>query len=172
MAARPCAARLGSGALCAESKNSPIHLRASGLPGAHPYMDARGAARLAPQSQGRTEYLRSESHQRAYGDAQAADGVGVGVCIAHLGGAPGECSRDRVPHHVLGRGAAGGLEAAERRYPVVMVCSYFNGAVESDPATRQWAERTTFERDGQEWPFRMRQRARRPEVALHNGEGE
>lgn len=172
MASRPCAARLASGVPCEAAKNAAIHLRTSGLPDAHPYLDARGAARLAPQSQGRTEYLRSESHQRAYGDAQAADGRGEGVCIAHLGGAPGECSRDRVPHHIAGRGAFGGQEASERRYPVVMVCSYFNGAVESDPATRQWAERSFFERDGQEWPFRMRQRARRPEVALHNGEGE
>jgi hypothetical protein len=155
MAARPCAARLGSGELCEESKNSPIHLRASGIPGAHPYMDARGAARLAPQSQGRTEYLRSAAHQRAYGDAQAADGRGEGVCIAHLGGAPGECSRDRVPHHIRSRGSAGGLEAAERDGVVVMVCSLFNGDVESDPRTRRWAERNTFERDGREFPFRM-----------------
>jgi hypothetical protein len=105
-------------------------------------------------------YLASEQHKRAYSDAREADNSG-GKCLAHLAGAPGECSYDRVPHHVLGRGAAGGLEAAERDGVVVMVCAYFNSAVEADPATRRWAERATFERDGVEYPFRMRTKQRR-----------
>jgi hypothetical protein len=113
-------------------------------------------------------YLASEQHKRAYSDAREAD-VSGGQCLAHLAGAPGECSYDRVPHHVLGRGVAGGLEAAERDGVVVMVCAYFNSAVEADSATRRWAERSFFERDGVEYPFRMRVKARRDtadEIAL------
>lgn len=163
MSARPCST-------CGASRNSGVHLRTSS--GYHPYTDARGAARLAPQSSGRTEYLRSEAHQRVYGEARAADGAGVGLCLAHIGGAPGECSRDRVPHHIAGRGAFGGQKASERQYPVVMVCAYFNEAVEAVPEVRRWAERTTFERDGAEYPFRMRQTERREVLTTFVDEGE
>ena len=152
MSARPCAT-------CGASKNAAIHLRTT--PGYHAYLDARGAAKLANESAGRRAYVQSEAHKAVYGAARAADGEGVGMCLAHVGGAPGECSRDRVPHHIAGRGAFGGQEASERQYPVVMVCSYFNEAVEAVPEVRRWAEVNRFERDGVEYPFRMRQRERR-----------
>ena len=135
-------------AVCHERKNHLNH------PADHAFQDASSAG-MNGISASRREYLASKEHRDAYASARAGD-VGGGVCLAHLAGAPGECSGDRVPHHVLGRGAAGGLEAAERDAVVVMVCSYFNSTVESDPRVRRWAERTTFERGGVEYPFRMR----------------
>ena len=139
---------------CGAKRNALIHSR-----GECTYVDASKAG-MSAIGKARELYLASEQHKRAYSDAREADNSG-GKCLAHLAGAPGECSYDRVPHHVLGRGAAGGLEAAERDGVVVMVCAYFNSAVEADPATRRWAERATFERDGVEYPFRMRTKQRR-----------
>lgn len=148
---------------CGAKRNALIHSR-----GECTYVNASKAG-LSPIGKARELYLSSDQHRTAYADARAAD-VSGGLCLAHLAGAPGECAYDRVPHHVLGRGAAGGLEAAERDGVVVMVCSFFNGEVESDPQTRRWAERTEFERGGVVYPFRMRQTTRRE--TLHNGEGE
>jgi hypothetical protein len=153
--ARPCGT-------CGQKRNALAHTR-----GDCQYVDASKAG-MSPIGKSREAYLRSVEHQRAYSDAREADNSG-GQCLAHLAGAPGECSYDRVPHHVLGRGAAGGLEAAERDGVVVMVCSFVNAAIEADPATRRWAERTEFERDGKVYPFRMRTKQRREtadEIAL------
>ena len=147
---------------CGAKRNALVHSR-----GECTYVDASKAG-LSPIGKAREAYQKSEAHKRAYSDAREADNSG-GQCLAHLAGAPGECSYDRVPHHVLGRGVAGGLEAAERDGVVVMVCAYFNSAVEADSATRRWAERSFFERDGVEYPFRMRVKARRDtadEIAL------
>lgn len=142
---------------CGAKRNALIHSR-----GECQYVDASKAG-MSAIGRAREAYLSSEQHKSAYADARAAD-VSGGQCLAHLAGAPGECSYDRVPHHVIGRGAAGGLEAAERDGVVVMVCSYFNSAVEADPLTRRWAERNTFERAGKVYPFRMRQATRREAV--------
>jgi hypothetical protein len=147
--------------VCNERKNHLNH------PGDHDFVDASKAG-MSPIGKAREAYQKSEAHKRAYSDAREAD-VSGGQCLAHLAGAPGECSYDRVPHHALGRGAAGGLEAAERDGVVVMVCAFVNAAIEADPATRRWAERATFERDGVEYPFRMRTKQRRDpadEIAL------
>ena len=142
---------------CGEKRNHLIHTR-----GDHAYVNGSKAG-LSPIGRTREAYLASEAHIAAYADARAAD-MECGQCLAHLAGAPGQCSYDRVPHHIAGRGAFGGQEASERAYPVVMVCSRFNGEVESDPTTRRWSERNTFERQGVIYPFRMRTKARRDET--------
>jgi len=142
---------------CGAKRNALVHTR-----GDHAYVNGSKAG-LSPIGRAREAYLASDEHRIAYADARDAD-VSAGKCLAHLAGAPGECSYDRVPHHIAGRGAFGGQEASERDYPVVMVCSLFNSEVESNPLTRRWAERNTFARSGVEYPFRMRVKARRESV--------
>lgn len=149
MSSRPCAARLASGVPCEAAKNAAIHLRTSGLPDAHPYLDARGAARLAPQSEGRTEYLRSEQHQRAYGDAH-------GACVFEAAGAPTECRGPITPHHVFPRARAGSLERAERVAPTVPACAFHNTWVSQDAEGIAWGESHWVTVGGRDWPLLMR----------------
>lgn len=139
MAANPCV-------VCGGSKNSGIHSRFH--PEYHAHMDARGAAKLAQQSKGRTDYMASQQHKDAYADRGSA-------CLMGLAGAPTPCSGGPTPHHILARSAAGGLERAEQ-YPVITLCSGHNTAVEQDPTVRKWAETHYFERGGIEYPFRLR----------------
>jgi hypothetical protein len=150
MAAHACAAVLRSGEVCGAHKAADVHSRLSGNPEAHPFMDARGGARLNPQSVGRTTYLQSEAHKEAYGNAQ-----GTG-CMFEAAGAPGECSRDLTPHHVAPRSVTGSLEESDR-YPVIVACAAHNGAVEGDALTRRWAETHSFvwHADGNLYPFRF-----------------
>lgn len=134
---------------CGAKKNHAVHLRAVGLVGYHLYRDPTRAG-LKAVSDGRRAYQQSEAHQEAYAAASAPQ------CLAGLAGAPGQCLGPLTPHHTLSRSQAGGLEAADK-FPVVSLCAYHNDAIESDPKMRRWAERTTFERGGKEYPFRMRQ---------------
>ena len=97
------------------------------------------------RSKKRRAYLASDAHKAAYGAAE-------GYCVGHANGAPGRCWGDLTPHHTMKRSAAG-LEVAERDAPVVTLCAWLNGAIESDPAVRRWAIRTTFVRAGVAYPF-------------------
>lgn len=145
---------------CGAKRNALIHSR-----GECQYVDASKAG-LSPIGKAREAYLRSDTHRQAYREAETAE-----KCLAGLAGAPGACLGPLTPHHIAGRGAFGGQRAAEQ-YPVIALCSYHNEAIESDVQMARWAERNTFERDGKVYPFRMRQKSRRTEAALHIGEGE
>ena len=131
-------------AQCDGKKNHPIHLAAVGMPGHHPYQDASPSG-LQPVSAARRAYLASDEHRDAYGVAEA-------YCVGHALDAPGKCFGPLTAHHTMKRSAAG-LEASERLAPVVTLCAWLNGAIESDPEVRAWAIRSTFNRGGQDFPF-------------------
>ena len=142
MAARPCAT-------CGASKNAAIHLRTT--PGSHPYLDARGAARLAPQSAGRTEYLKSAAHERAYAPLnERAD------CAFEAAGAPAQCYGPITPHHTFPAGRAGSHERAERVAPVVPACAFHNTWVSQDAEGIAWGETHWVTVGGRDWPLLMR----------------
>lgn len=143
MAARPCST-------CGASRNSGVHLRTSS--GYHAYTDARGAARLAPQSSGRTEYMRSAEHKAAYEHVE-------GECIFFAGGAPLECYGPITPGHVVSRTVAGSLQEADR-WPVAPQCARHNTDVDADPELREWAETHFFQwHDGKFYRYRYNRAA-------------
>lgn len=147
MAANGCAYVLRSGQACGAHKAAPIHSRTSSEPERHPHLDARGAARLAPQSASRTAYVRSEAHQRAYEHVE-------GECIFFAGGAPLDCMGPITPGHIVPRSVAGSLEEADR-YPVAPQCARHNRDVDADPELRQWAESHFFQwHDGRFYRYR------------------
>lgn len=101
-------------------------------------------------SEKRRRYVRSEAHRDAYGVAEA-------YCVGHALDAPGKCWGPLTPHHTLKR-SVGGIELAEQ-YPVVTLCAWLNGAIESDTEVRAWALRSTFSRGGVSYPFLVNRRA-------------
>lgn len=146
MSAHPCSAVLGNGETCGAARSAPIHLRTT--PGGHPFLDARGAARLAPQSAGRTEYMQSEAHKRAYEHVD-------GECIFFAGGAPLDCYGGLSGHHVIPKSVSGSIQASERDGVVAPACIGHNEAVESNPELREWAESNRFMwHDGKHWYYR------------------
>lgn len=131
-------------ATCGAKKAAGVHLTTSSE--YHPYADATRSG-LQPVSEGKRAYLASETHKAIYAEASS------GYCVGHAVGAPGRCSGPLTPHHTASRGASGGQEAAEKRAPVVMLCSTLNDAIGSDPEVKRWAETHTFTRDGVQYPF-------------------
>lgn len=100
---------------------------------------------MNPISKKRRAYLASDEHQEAYGVAEA-------YCVGHALDAPGRCTGPLTPHHTIKRSVAG-LEYAEANAPVVTLCAWLNGAIESDRNVRAWAMATTFNRGGVDYPF-------------------
>ena len=137
MSARPCAYEG-----CGRSKNAPIHLRQS--EGFHAYLSDKPVG-LQPMSAGMREYRASDAHKESYSQAES-------YCVGHALDAPGRCIPPLTPHHTLKR-SVGGQPFAEAHAPVVTLCAWLNGAIESDPAVRAWALTTTFERNGVSYPF-------------------
>lgn len=161
MAAHPCAARLANGVTCGAHKANPIHSRVNASKDAHPFLDARGAAKLSPQAAGRTEYLQSEAHQKAYEGAH-------GACVFEAAGAPTECRPGPItPHHTFPRGRAGSLERAERVAPVVPACAFHNTWVSQDPEGIAWGESHLVTVGGRDWHLLMTDAEARALEATH-----
>lgn len=127
---------------CGARKAHPIH--GSFMKDGHPFMDATRPG-LKPIGADRQAYLDSKEHKEAYGVAEA-------YCVGHALDAPGKCQPPLTPHHTLKQSYAG-KEYAEKNAPVVTLCAWLNGAIESDPEVRAWALRTTFNRNGVDYPF-------------------
>lgn len=133
-------------AQCGAKKSHSIHLKALGMVGNHPYLDASKAG-LQPVSEGRANYVKSEAHQRAYEHVE-------GECIFFAGGAPLDCYGPITPGHIVPRSVAGSLEEADR-WPVAPQCALHNREVDANPELRQWASEHRFRwHDGVEYLFR------------------
>lgn len=129
---------------CGARKAHPVHGQFH--PQFHQYMD-KAPIGLQPVSAPKRAYLASEKHQEVYAEAIADK-----FCVAHAAGAPGRCTERLTPHHILPRSQAGSQEKAEK-YPVVMVCDWFNDAVQANAEVREWGKTHYFHRDGRDWPF-------------------
>lgn len=147
MAAHPCAAVLKNGVTCGAHRANPIHSRVNASKDAHPFLDARGAAKLANESTGRAAYVRSEAHQRAYEHVE-------GECIFFAGGAPTDCWGAITPGHVVPRSVTGDLAISDR-YPVAPQCMGHNRDVDANVELRKWAQTHQFQwHDGRFYFYR------------------
>lgn len=142
MAAWPCRNKLSNGTECEASKNAGIHSRFHRE--YHEYMKDKPIG-IQPVSAPMKAYLASQQHKDVYSEAEA-------YCVGHALGAPGRCQPPLTKHHTLHRSYAG-LEYSEANAPVVTLCAWLNGAIESDADVRKWAETHTFNRNGVEYPF-------------------
>ena len=135
---------------CGLKKNHAMHLLALGMEGAHKYADPTKAG-ISSIGRDREEYQKSEQHKAAYARADEQP-----LCLAGMANCPEPCGKGEAglptPHHVFAVSAAGNRQKAEE-WPVITLCAHHNNWVEG--AGRAWAERTTFERDGIEYPFRI-----------------
>ena len=108
--------------MCGQREHGDRH----GLNGDHEYQDPSKAG-LAPMSKGRQAYLRQREGVKWAGQ----------ICAIQL---PNVCTvKAEGEHHVMPRGVAGGLEAADR-YPKVPACSACNSAVQATVKGRKWAK--------------------------------
>ena len=94
--------------------------------GEHEYVDATKGG-IAAVSRGRRAYLKKRQPIAWQGQRCAIE-----IPLVCTGMAQGE-------HHVMPRGIAGGLEAADE-YPRVVSCNACNSAVQSTVGGRAWAE--------------------------------
>ncbi len=129
-------------ASCGAKKSHSIHLKALGMDGNHPYLDASKAG-LKPVSDGRAEYLASQTHKDAYGAQNAP------VCVFEAAGAPEACYGPLTKHHLFPRARAGSLERAERVAPVANACSTHN--TWASQAGIEWAESHYVTIGGRDW---------------------
>lgn len=139
MAGKTCAA--GG---CGMAKSADVHSRHYRGADGHPFV-LDGPVGLQPVSAPRRAYMASQEHKEAYGVAEA-------YCVGHALDAPGKCMPPLTPHHTLKQSYAG-KKYAEANAPVVTLCAWLNGAIESDPEVRAWALRATFNRNGVDYPF-------------------
>lgn len=129
-------------AVCEGKRSNPVHLRAVAGAAFHAYQDASKAG-LKPVSEGRAEYLASQTHKDAYGAQNGA------VCVFEAAGAPEACYGPMTKHHLFPRARAGSLERAERVAPVADACSRHN--TWSSQAGIEWAESHYVTIGGRDW---------------------
>jgi hypothetical protein len=135
-------------AQCGAKRSHSVHLKALGMEGNHPYLDASKAG-LKPISDPRAEYQRSAAHQKAYEGAH-------GVCAFEAAGAPTECQPGPItPHHTFPRGRSGSLERSERVAPVVPACAFHNTWVSQDAEGIAWGESHLVTVGGRDWHLLM-----------------
>lgn len=127
---------------CGAKRNHGVHIKALNLPGYHAYRDPSKGG-LKPVSDGRAEYLASQTHKDAYGAQNGA------VCVFEAAGAPDVCYGPLTKHHLFPRARAGSLERAERVAPVANACSTHN--TWASQAGIEWAESHYVTIGGRDW---------------------